>query len=72
MEINQRQINEVASAITMHLLIYRKLKAEAIQRKLMYEIFTPFHVIMWHKMIGKKPYLNVNYKSKLLQKIDGA
>jgi hypothetical protein len=72
MSLNQTKIKEIATVTAVAYLNFRKEKVEANQRKLMYEIFTPFHVIMWHKIIGKKPYLDVNYKSKLLQKIDGA
>lgn len=32
--------------------------------RLMYEVFTPTLIKWWHKVRGKKPYLDVNYKSK--------
>jgi|LakMenE01Jun11ns_1017448.scaffolds.fasta_scaffold9846061_4 hypothetical protein len=33
--------------------------------KMMYDIFTPSYVKLWHRINGEKPYLNFNYKPKL-------
>lgn len=33
--------------------------------RLMYEVFTPTLIKWWHKVRGKKPYLDFNYKPKL-------
>jgi hypothetical protein len=33
--------------------------------KMMYEIFTPSYIKLWHRIKGEKPYLNFSYKPKL-------
>lgn len=32
--------------------------------RMMYDVFTPRYLKLWHKLLGKKPYMNFNYKPK--------
>lgn len=40
---------------------YNRLK----RNRLMYIVFTPRYVRLWHSITGKKPYLEFNYQPKI-------
>lgn len=55
--LSEEFIKEFISAIN---------KCERIKHnKMIYQLFTPLYIQLWHKAIGKKPYLDFNYKPKL-------
>lgn len=36
------------------------------RNRMMYEVFTPIHIKIWHKLLNKKPYMKLDYEPKLL------
>jgi len=40
---------------------YNRLK----RNKAMYIVFTPRYIRLWHRITGKKPYLDFNYEPKI-------
>ena len=35
------------------------------RNRLMYIVFTPQYIRLWHSITGKKPYLELNYQPKI-------
>ena len=55
------QANEIFKEINDISNKYHRLK----RNRLMYIVFTPRYIRLWHSITGKKPYLELNYKPKI-------
>jgi hypothetical protein len=55
--LNDKTIKEFYDSLNY----YHRLKIN----RLMYEVFTPTLIKWWHKLRGKKPYLDLNYEPKI-------
>lgn len=56
---------EFQKDIIKAMAIYMSEKIDEDRRYAYYVIFTPIWKQLWHKILGKKPYQNKNYKPNL-------